>query len=150
MQAIVSVLEDGRDYCAIKMCSLLEYLATSAVITRDQITQVGTHLDWEWGGGEGREMEGHSGWEGGEDTLRVGWRGETLSWERRERSGEKDTLGRRGGRDSLELTGERERGRHMTGKESERLRERERHTQFGPGEGGRDTFRLRLRGKEGR
>ena len=34
------MLEDGQDYCAVKMCALLEYMATSAVLTRDQITQV--------------------------------------------------------------------------------------------------------------
>ena len=39
-QAVILMLEDGQDYCAAKMCGLLEYMATSAVLTRDQITQV--------------------------------------------------------------------------------------------------------------
>ena len=34
------VLEDGQDYCAEKMCSLLDYMATTTVLTRDQIMQV--------------------------------------------------------------------------------------------------------------
>lgn len=39
-QAIILTLEDGSDYCAEKMCSLLRYMATSAILTRDQITKV--------------------------------------------------------------------------------------------------------------
>lgn len=34
------VLEDGQDYCAEKLSSLLEHMATTAVLTRDQILQV--------------------------------------------------------------------------------------------------------------
>lgn len=39
-QAIILTLEDGSDYCAEKMCTLLRYMATSAILTRDQITKV--------------------------------------------------------------------------------------------------------------
>ena len=40
LQAIILVLEDGSEYSAEKMCTLLKYMASSAILTQDQITKV--------------------------------------------------------------------------------------------------------------
>lgn len=38
-EAIILVLEDGSEYSAEKMCTLLKYMASSAILTQDQITK---------------------------------------------------------------------------------------------------------------
>ena len=45
-EAVVLVLEDGREETARSICSLLRYMAVTTVVTQDQLNTVSRHQYW--------------------------------------------------------------------------------------------------------